>query len=61
VHPHDDLVLVETKSENGESPADAVLADLRVKPISLSKYRVGIALVDPARRGEPQPGSGLFA
>jgi hypothetical protein len=45
----------------GVDPADAVLADLRVKPISLSKYRVGIALVDPARRGEPQPGSDLFA
>ena len=61
VHLHDGLVLVETKSENGESPADALLADLRVKPLSLSKYRVGIALLDPVRRGEPQPGSDLFA
>ena len=60
VHMRDGLVLVETKSENGDSPADRALADLGVPEISLSKYRVGISLVDAVRRAEPQPGSDLF-
>jgi hypothetical protein len=35
--------------------------DLGVAPISLSKYRVGIGLLDLGRRAQPQPGSELFA
>lgn len=53
------MILVETKSERGESPADRVLADLGLEPISLSKYRVGMSLVGGGRR-EAQPGSDLF-
>jgi VTC domain len=56
----DGLILVETKSERGESPADRVLAELGLEPISLSKYRVGMSLVGGADHG-PQPGSDLFA
>jgi hypothetical protein len=61
VHMREELVLIETKSETGESPADRALAELGVAPISLSKYRVGIGLLDLGRRGDPQPGSDLFA
>jgi hypothetical protein len=53
------MILVETKSERGESPADRVLAELGLEPISLSKYRVGMSLVGGGRR-EAQPGSELF-
>ena len=50
------LALVETKSAEGDSPADRALAELGVEPVSLSKYRAGIGLLvepdqsDPARR-----------
>jgi len=57
----DDLVLVETKSEDGESPADRALAELGAEQISLSKYRVGMSLVGGAPTEEPQPGSEYFA
>lgn len=39
------LIVLETKSENGESLADAALADLGIEPIALSKYRAGIELL----------------
>jgi hypothetical protein len=55
-----DLVLVETKSEHGDSPADRVLDELGIERISISKYRVGMSLVGGARTGEPQPGSEHF-
>jgi hypothetical protein len=55
-----DLVLVETKSEGGESPADRDLARMGISPISLSKYRVGMSLVGAASRCGAQPGSDLF-
>ena len=65
--PHDeaaemrsDLVLVETKSEDGQSPADEELARMAIPPLSLSKYRVGMSLVGAARQFGPQPGSQLF-
>jgi hypothetical protein len=56
-----DLVLVETKSEHGDSPADRVLHELGLERISLSKYRVGMSLVGGARTDDPQPGSEYFA
>lgn len=56
----DRLVLVETKSEAGESPADRELARMGLDPISLSKYRVGMSLVGRAKRFGPQPGGALF-
>ena len=55
----DGLIVVETKSEDGDSPADRALADLGLEPISLSKYRVGMSLVGGADGGT-QPGSELF-
>jgi hypothetical protein len=54
------LVLVETKTEHGESPADAALAEMGLEPISLSKYRVGMGLVGPERAHDAQPGSQFF-
>lgn len=56
----DDLVLVETKSERGDSPADRQLAAMGVEIISLSKYRVGMSRVGAAVRFGDQPGSELF-
>jgi VTC domain-containing protein len=55
----DDLILLEAKSEDGDSPVDRVLADLGMRPVSLSKYRVGIALLRDVPAGE-QPGQGFF-
>ena len=55
-----ELVLVETKSEDGRSPADRILEELGQDQISLSKYRVGMSLVGGAPGGEPQPGSEHF-
>jgi VTC domain len=57
----DGVVLVETKSEDGDGPADRALANLEVQAISLSKYRVGTSLVGQAGDIVPQPGSDLFA
>ena len=56
-----ELVLVETKSESGESPADEVLGELGVQQVSLSKYRVGMSLVGGAEVREAQPGSEYFS
>jgi hypothetical protein len=55
----DGMILLESKSKDGESPADRVLAELGLEPISLSKYRVGMSLVGGGSR-EGQPGSDLF-
>ena len=38
-------VIAETKSEDGESEADAILRDAGHEPVSLSKYRRGIELL----------------
>ena len=56
----DGLVLVETKSERGQSPADGVLADMGLDLISLSKYRVGMGLLGGGATDRRQPGSELF-
>ena len=58
-HMRDGVILVETKSERGESPADRVLIELGLEPISVSKYRVGMSLVGGAKCA-PQPGGDLF-
>lgn len=55
-----DLVLVETKTEHGDSPADRELRRRGIEAVSLSKYRIGMSLVGGARPGEAQPGSELF-
>jgi hypothetical protein len=56
----DGLVLIETKSETGDSPADRALAEIGRGAISLSKYRVGLSAVGRAQRFGAQPGSDLF-
>jgi len=50
---HRVLILVETKSEDGRSPADSELERMAVSTISLSKYRVGMSLVGSAQRFGP--------
>lgn len=40
-------VLVETKSDGGTGLADRVLHDLGVRPVGISKYCVGVALLHP--------------
>jgi hypothetical protein len=55
-----DLVLVETKTEDGGSPADRHLRRRGIGTVSLSKYRVGMSLVGGARTDWPQPGSEFF-
>jgi hypothetical protein len=61
VQMHEDLILVETKSEDGNSPADREFERMGVETISLSKYRVGISAVGGAQRFGAQPGSDLFS
>jgi VTC domain-containing protein len=56
----DDLVLVETKSQSGRSPADRQLQEMEIDVISLSKYRVGMSLVGAATGYAEQPGGHLF-
>ncbi|MGA8721494.1 MAG: VTC domain-containing protein [Solirubrobacteraceae bacterium] len=41
VHMHQDLILIETKSEDGQSTADRELERMPVETISVSKYRAG--------------------
>lgn len=59
--PHPGRIVLETKSETGETAADAALADLGAEPVSFSKYRAGIELLTDlpergAQRGrEPAP------
>jgi hypothetical protein len=61
VRLRDGLVLVESKSEDGESPADRALAELGARPLSLSKYRTGIdALVERDTSGELDEARELF-
>lgn len=53
-----ELAIVETKSADGDSPADRALADLGAAQMSLSKYRVGIDMLD--RAGPPDAVEELF-
>jgi hypothetical protein len=45
----DDIALIETKSASGPGPVDAVLRSLAVRPVRVSKYCVGVALLDASR------------
>jgi VTC domain len=49
----DSLRLLETKSEDGDSAADRLLASMGVDEVGVSKYRTGIALLaaDPSEAG----------
>ncbi|WP_417373348.1 polyphosphate polymerase domain-containing protein [Glutamicibacter protophormiae] len=42
-----DLVVVETKSANGRGSSDQALAALGLRPVSMSKYCIGVALLNP--------------
>ena len=62
VRMRDGLALVETKSEDGESPADRRLAEVGAPAVSLSKYRTGIdALVRRDESGELADARRLFS
>ncbi len=55
------LVLVETKSEDGSSRADRLLAEAGLEPRSLSKYRVGVdLLVEADPTGDLRDARALF-
>jgi hypothetical protein len=45
VRLRDELVIVETKTEDGEGQADRLLRARGAAPVSFSKYRVGIGLL----------------
>jgi hypothetical protein len=46
-------VLVESKSSAGDSAADRILRDLRVRPASVSKYCVAVAALHPELPSNP--------
>ena len=50
---HDGLVLAETKSRDGRSAADHLLHRAGVRPVSVSKYCVGVALTHPGVPDQP--------
>jgi hypothetical protein len=57
----DARVVLETKSEEGDSAIDQALRDVGVDAVSMSKYRVGIdLLVEPDTSGETAPLRRLF-
>lgn len=45
--PTHGVVVVESKSVSGDSPADRALRSVGARPVSLSKYCVGLAVLDP--------------
>ena len=47
-HGPSDLVLVESKTTGAAGPVDAILWRLGHRPLSLSKYCAGLALLDPS-------------
>jgi hypothetical protein len=49
----DGLVLVETKSLRGRGLADELLRRAGIRPVSVSKYCIGMALLDPALPEQP--------
>lgn len=44
---HEDLVLIETKSDGGSLVVDHLLLSLRERPVLMSKYCVGLSLLRP--------------
>jgi hypothetical protein len=49
------VIVIETKSEDGDSPADRALERLGVESTSMSKYRTGIALLVPDAHDPDSP------
>jgi hypothetical protein len=52
-HETDDLALVETKSLAQPGPVDAVLGSMGLRPVRLSKYCLGVALLHPETAANP--------
>lgn len=42
-----DLIVVETKSADGRGASDRALAELGIREVSMSKYCIGVALLNP--------------
>src|SRR5699024_8311495 len=42
-----DMVVVETKTGNGRGVSDQALSDLGIRPVSMSKYCLGVAALNP--------------
>jgi hypothetical protein len=52
-HRAEDLALIESKSLAGPGPADALLRSLGVRPVRISKYCLGVALLNPDTAANP--------
>lgn len=49
----DHLALIESKSLTGPGPADALLRSMAVRPVRISKYCLGVALLHPDLAANP--------
>lgn len=49
----DDLALIETKDASGPGLVDAMLCSLGIRPLRVSKYCIGVALLDPTTPANP--------
>ena len=49
----DHLALIETKSTLGPGPVDALLGSMGVRPVRISKYCLGVALLHPDTAANP--------
>jgi hypothetical protein len=47
------LALLESKNPSGRGPVDAMLGSMAVRPVSLSKYCLGVALLHPDTAANP--------
>ena len=52
-HQTDGLALIESKTLSGPGPADALLRSMAVRPVRMSKYCLGVALLNPAMAANP--------
>lgn len=52
-HTADHVAVIESKSLNGPGPADRVLHALGLRPVQMSKYCLGVALLHPELAANP--------
>jgi VTC domain len=52
-HRADHLALIESKSPLGPGPVDALMGSLGVRPVRMSKYCLGVALLHPETAANP--------
>jgi hypothetical protein len=52
-HRAEDLALIESKGLAGPGPADALLRSMGVRPVRISKYCLGVALLNPETAANP--------